>query len=309
MVAFILIILGFALLIKGADFLVDGASSLAQKLHIPEIVIGLTIVSVGTSMPELFISITSAFEGHSDISIGNVIGSNIANLLLILGLSALVKPIFFQKETIRYEIPIGIAVTLIFYFFANSDRVITKVESMILLVNFALFILYTISLTKNKRNKIVVRNRTKYWLDIVLMVAGVVALKFGGDFVVENAIILAEKLKISEKIISVTVLALGTSLPELVTGVRAARKGKSDIAIGNIIGSNIFNILLVVGASAFISPVAYNTSYNREIIIFLASLFLLLVFATTKPVGKMSRWNGLIFLICYSVYIAMLFII
>jgi len=305
-----LIIVGFILLIKGADFLVDGASNFAKKVKIPEIVIGLTIVSIGTSMPELFVSITSALKGYSDLSVGNVIGSNIANLLLILGTSALLKPVLFQKETIKYEIPICLGATVLFGILANSNNTITRIEAIVLLVAFIMFIFYTIILAKSKREKQkVVKSKTTYLFDILMMILGIAGLKFGGDLTVNNAVKIAEALNVSEKIISITILAVGTSLPELVTSVRAAIKGESDIAVGNIIGSNIFNILLIIGTSAVIKPIMYNISYNRDLIIFFISLILLLIFAYTKPKKKLSRFNGLIFVLGYIVYIIMLFVI
>ena len=303
------VIIGFILLIKGADFLVDGASNFAKKLHIPEIVIGLTIVSIGTSMPELFVSITSALDGYSDISVGNIIGSNIANLLLILGVSATIRPISFKRETIKYEIQICLGITLLFYILANSDNTINQTESLILIFFFILFVIYTIVLAKKKKDNIEdIKTNTSYFLDIVFMILGGVCLKFGGDFVVDNAVKIAHTLKISEKVISITVLALGTSLPELVTSIHAARKGQSDLAIGNIIGSNIFNILLIIGVSAFIKPIAYNPSYNRDLIIFFSALIILKVFAHTKPKEKMSRLNGIFYFGLYIIYIMLLFL-
>lgn len=306
----LLIIVGFILLIKGADFLVDGASNAAKKFRIPEIVIGLTIVSIGTSMPELFVSITSALEGYPDMSIGNAVGSNIANLLLILGLTAAITPIPFKKATIKYEIPICLGATILLFVLANSDKTITRMESIILLVSFALFIAYTMVLAKKEKGKNKkVKSTTTVVTDIFFMILGIAGLKFGGDLTVDNAVEVAKTLGLSEKIISVTILAVGTSLPELVTSMSAAKKGESDLAIGNIIGSNIFNILLIIGVAAFIKPISYNVSYNHDLIILFASVILLLIFSYTKPKGKMSRSNGMLYFIGYLLYLAMLFII
>lgn len=304
----ILIIVGFALLIVGADFLVDGASGIAKKFHIPEIIIGLTIVSIGTSMPELFVSITSAIDGYSDMALGNVIGSNLCNLLLILGLSSLIKPVDFQEETRKYEIPM----TIILMIFSNISGGISRIEAVILLVLFGLFIAYTIYMGKKKSkedSKVVEeKNKNKTIKNIILIILGIVGLKFGGDFVVNNAVNIAQMFNISEKVISLTILAIGTSLPELVTSVTAAIKGNSDIAIGNIIGSNIFNILLILGVSSVIKPITFNSSYNMDLSILCISTVILALFPTIPPKNKMSRANGLIYVLMYGAYMTMLFL-
>ena len=309
----LLIVLGFVLLIKGADFLVDGASSVAKKFHIPEIVIGLTIVSIGTSMPELFVSTTSALQGSADMSIGNIIGSNICNLLLILGLSAVISPVKFQKSTRNIEIPMCFAITVVFMVLANLGKIISFADSIILLVLFVGFIGYTLYVAKKgqaeaeeseqeEQNGSMLKN-------ILLIVIGIVGLKLGGDFTVNNAVVIAQTLGISEKVIGLTILAIGTSLPELVTSVVAAVKGNDDIAIGNIIGSNIFNMLMIIGVTAFITPLAYNVTYNVQLIILLFALILLEVFAFTKPKDNMTRSNGIVYVALYAVYMIMLFII
>ena len=308
----ILIIVGFALLIVGADFLVDGASGIAKKFHIPEIIIGLTIVSIGTSMPELFVSITSAIDGYSDMALGNVIGSNLCNLLLILGLSSLIKPVDFQEETRKYEIPMCLLFTIILMIFSNTSGGISRIEAVILLVLFVLFIAYTIYMGKKKSkedSKVVEeKNKNKTIKNIILIILGIVGLKFGGDFVVNNAVNIAQMFNISEKVISLTILAIGTSLPELVTSVTAAIKGNSDIAIGNIIGSNIFNILLILGVSSVIKPITFNSSYNMDLSILCISMVILALFPIIPPKNKMSRVNGLIYVLMYGAYMTMLFL-
>lgn len=306
----ILIIVGFALLIVGADFLVDGASGIAKKFHIPEIIIGLTIVSIGTSMPELFVSITSAIDGYSDMALGNVIGSNLCNLLLILGLSSLIKPVDFQEETRKYEIPMCLLFTIILMIFSNTSGGISRIEAVILLVLFGLFIAYTIYMgkKKSKEDSKVVEENNKTIKNIILIILGIVGLKFGGDFVVNNAVNIAQMFNISEKVISLTILAIGTSLPELVTSVTAAIKGNSDIAIGNIIGSNIFNILLILGVSSVIKPITFNSSYNMDLSILCISMVILALFPIIPPKNKMSRANGLIYVLMYEAYIGMLFL-
>lgn len=312
-----LIIIGFALLVKGADFLVEGSSSIAKKFHIPEIIIGLTIVSIGTSMPELFVSLTSALEGHSDMSMGNVIGSNIANLLLILGLSTVIRPIKFQKETRLIEMPMCLILTIIFMVLCNTGEGISKIEAIILLILFIIFIVYTIIMGKkgeqfDKEDTIIELrtedNKISVLKSIIFIILGIIGLKVGGDLTVDNALIVARYFNISEKIISLTILAVGTSLPELVTSVTAAIKGNSDIAIGNIIGSNIFNMLLIIGVSAFINPILYNTSYNLEMVILILGILLLSLFPIIPPKNQMNRLNGLIYLIMYVLYMMMLFI-
>ena len=315
----ILIFLGFVLLIKGADFLVDGASKIAKKFHIPEIIIGLTIISIGTSMPELFVSIKSALEGHSDMSLGNVIGSNICNLLLILGLSTMIRRIDFKRETRLIERPITLAVAIIFMIICNLGQVISRTDAIILIILFAMFIVYTIVMAlkgeefdKEDENDNEEKNEkstkpSSTIKDIIYIVLGIIALKIGGDLTVDNAVNVAEHLGLSEKIISVTILAIGTSLPELVTSVSAAIKGKSDIAIGNILGSNIFNMLLIIGVSALINPITYNISYNKDMLILIIATVILALFPLIPPKNKMSRRNGWLYFIMYIGYMISLF--
>ena len=309
----VLIIIGFVLLIVGADVLVNGSSGIAKKFHIPEIIIGLTIVSIGTSMPELFVSITSALDGYSDMAIGNIIGSNISNLLLILGLSATIKPVIFQKETRLYEIPMCLFVTIILMIFCNTNGGISKIEAIGLLVLFCAFIGYTIYMGKRESQKEIVEIKTEekensIIKNIIFVLLGICGLKIGGDLVVNNAVNVANHFNWSEKLISLTILAIGTSLPELVTSVTAAIKGNSDIAIGNIIGSNIFNILLIIGVSALITPITYNFSYNFDFSVLIVSSIILAIFPFIPPKDKMSRFNGIVYLLIYIAYLLVLFI-
>jgi len=317
----LLIIIGFVLLIKGADYLVDGASSIAKKFHIPEIIIGLTIISIGTSMPELFVSITSAIDGFPDMAMGNVIGSNISNLFLILGLASIIKSIPFKKETRLIEIPLCFIISIIFFIICFIGQDVSRADAAILVSIFIAFILYTIVMAKkgeefDKENnaeevKEEETNKGKWSTlkDIIAVILGIVALKFGGDFVVDNAVKVATILGLSEKIISVTILAIGTSLPELVTSVSAAAKGKSDIAIGNILGSNIFNMLLIIGTSALIKPIVYNMSYNKDMIILLVGTLVLALFPAIPPKNEMSRMNGVVYVLMYLGYMASLFFV
>lgn len=313
-----LIVLGFVLLIKGADFLVEGSSSIAKKFHIPEIIIGLTIVSIGTSMPELFVSTTSSIDGYSDMSIGNIIGSNLCNLLLILGLSAMIRPIKFQRETRLIEMPMCLIITIIFMVFCNTSGTIQKSEAIILIVLFVMFIIYTIIMGKkgeefDKDNAIVeIQTENKQlsmMKSIIFIILGIIGLKIGGDLTVENSLVIARGFNVSEKIIGLTILAIGTSLPELVTSATAAMKGNSDIAIGNIIGSNIFNILLIIGVSALISPLTYNFTYNIQMTILIIAMLVLALFPVIPPKNEMSRFNGAVYLILYVIYMIILFIV
>lgn len=318
-----LIIIGFILLIKGADFLVEGSSNIAKRFHIPEIVIGLTIVSIGTSLPELLVSINSATKGYSDMSLGNVIGSNIANFLLILGVSAAIRRLKLKRETRYIEVPMCILYTIIFTIVCNTDNMITRPEAVILLVFFNIFIGYTVAmgikgekfdeepLTKEEEEdegKTKEEKQSSMIQNILQIVLGIVALKFGGDFIVDNATIIAERLNISEKIISLTIIAIGTSLPELVTSIVAAIKGNSDISVGNIIGSNIFNMTFIIGIASLIKPITYNISYNTDLLILFAATVLLFLFQYIPPKKMMSRRNGFMYLICYILYMIKVFV-
>ena len=319
----ILIIVGFVLLIKGADFLVDGSSDIAKRFHIPEIVIGLTIVSIGTSLPELLVSINSATKGYSDMSLGNVIGSNICNFLLILGVSASIRRLKLKKETRYIEVPLCILYTIIFIILCNTENMITRVEAIVLLVLFNLFIGYSVAMgikgekydeeapidedddkekaAKEKQPGSIVSN-------VIQILIGIVALKYGGDFIVDNATIIAEALNISEKIISLTIVAIGTSLPELVTSVIAATKGNSDISVGNIIGSNIFNMTMIIGVASLIKPITFNIEYNTDLIILLIASIGLFLFQYIPPKNMMSKRNGVMYLAGYVAYMISMFV-
>ena len=308
----ILIIIGFGLLIKCADLLVDSSSSIAKKFHIPEIIIGLTIVSIGTSLPELIVSLKSAMSGHSDMSVGNVVGSNVCNLLLILGLASTINPIKFKKETRLIEIPICLVLTIIFGILCNTNNIISRPESILLIILFTIFIGYTIIMGKKgekfdkEEGEIIEqkeeKSETSILKNIIFIILGIIGLKVGGDLVVDNSIIVAKFFNISEQIISLTIVAIGTSLPELVTSVVAAIKGNSDISIGNILGSNIFNMALIIGISSLINPITYNLVYNFEIGILIIASIVLALFPIIPPKNKMSRMNGIIYLTMYAVY-------
>lgn len=301
------IILGFILLIVGANVLVNGASEIASKMHIPELIVGLTIVSIGTSMPELFVSITSAINGYSDMAIGNAIGSNLSNLLLILGVAALISPVMFQKETLFFEIPISLIVTIILIIFCNTNNELKTKEGIILLILFIFFLIYTIyrALKGKHKNKQLNNDNSSSSIlkNIIFVILGIVGLKMGGDFTVNNAEKIAQSFGLSEKVIAITILSLGTSLPELVTTVMAGIKNKSDIAVGNIIGSNIFNFLLVIGATSLVIPLNYNLSYNFDFTVLICANLMLILFLFIKPKNKINKLKGVIYLLIYSLYL------
>lgn len=305
------IIIGFIFLIKGADFLVEGSSNVAKKFNIPEIVIGLTIISIGTSMPELFVSITSSLDGYSDMAIGNVVGSNIVNLLFILGVSAMINPIEIKKETKFIEIPICLAITVVFIVICNLGEAVTRIDGIILIFLFILFIIYTIfRASKGEKNieiEQIEENNSSILEDIFNILLGIIALKVGGDLAVNHAVHIANYFNLSEKIIGITILAVGTSLPELFTSVSASLKGKCDIAIGNILGSNIFNLLLIIGSSSIINPIVYNLSYNKDLTILITGTALLSLFTIISPKNKMSKLKGAIYVFMYIEYIFCLF--
>ena len=314
----IFIIIGFVLLIKGADFLVDGASEIAKRFHIPEIVIGLTIVAIGTSMPELVVSVTSALEGHSDLAIGNVVGSNIANMFFILGVCSIIRPLIFKKETRLFEIPFTIFATIMLFFLCINGsgeqiNIITREEGIILLVFCVLFIIYNLIMAKkgeefDKEDRILEirtgdNKQVPLWESLFGIVIGIVGLKLGGDLVVNNAAEIAQILGISEKLISLTIVAFSTSLPELITSIAATKKGETDMAIGNILGSQLFNILLIIGASATLAPINYSTSYNSNIMLLIVGSIMLGLFPFIGKKNEMTRENGVIFVLTYIVYL------
>ena len=287
------------------------------KYLVREIIIGLTIVSIGTSMPEMFVSLTSGMEGYPDMAMGNVIGSNVCNLFLILGLSTVIRTVKFQRETRLIEIPMCLLITILFMVLCNMGKGLSRVDGIILLITFAIFIGYTIFMgikgekfdSKDKQEEKTDTSNISIFKSIIFVIIGIVGLKLGGDFTVDNAVIVAHHFNISEKIISLTILAIGTSLPELVTSVTAAIKGNSDIAIGNIIGSNIFNMLFIMGVTSVIDGVTYSLDYNIDMWILIAGTILLSLFPIIPPKNEMSRSNGIIYLLGYVGYLVIMFCI
>jgi cation:H+ antiporter len=313
LIPFIFLILGLVLVLKGADYLVDGASSLAKRLRVPEIVIGLTIVALGTSTPELIINTFSSIAGKNELVLGNIIGSNIFNTLLILGIAGLIYPLTFQGNSIRKEIPFSLLATLVFVFLANDHLFfnsaanrLSRFDGLILLALLGFFLYYAFGLSKIKsdsNDEINVYSLPKTW---ILIIIGFSFLFVGGKLVVDYAVILARELHVSEKLIGLTIVSMGTSLPELATSVVAALKKRCDLIVGNVLGSNIFNLLLVLGVSTQISPIAYNPVFNLDVaILALGTVFLFIAMFTLKP-GKLDRREALALLILYIVYMVLI---
>ena len=318
LLSLIIIAVGFAMLIFGANWLVDGACSIAARLGVPERVAGLTIVAIGTSLPELVVSVTSAVGGHADMAFGNVMGSCLANLLLILGLSAVIAPVTLSRSTQRFEIPVSVAACGLLALVANTDGQVTMLEGVVLLAAFAAFVARTVVVglkegagEKDADQKGVPADEPTSPVrplstlrDLALIVVGIALLKFGADFVVDNATAIASAMGISERIIGITVVALGTCLPELVTSVVAAFRGNSDIAVGNVVGSNISNLLLVMGGPALFSSIAYDPVYNADLVLLAIFSLVLVGFAFIGRRHEMSRANGVVFVVLYVAYIA-----
>ena len=296
------LVLGFALLVKGADWFVDGASGFAAKLGIPQLVIGLTIVAMGTSMPEAAVSISAALRGNADITVGNIVGSNILNILIILGITAVIRTLKVAHSTIRYEIPFMIAVTLVLLWLGYTGSEVTWVEGILLWILFIGYLAYLLFMAKKNRDE-EGQEQTKE-LSMVrligLTILGVVMIVAGSNFAVEGASNIAAALGISERFIGLTIVAFGTSLPELVTSVSAARKGNADIAIGNIVGSNIFNILFIIGTTALITPVIFVRSFVVDTLI--AAACGLLLFVGVVKNRELKRPIGIVMLLCYVGY-------
>lgn len=311
-----LLLVGFAILIKGADFLVNGASSAAKKYGISNLSIGLTVVAFGTSMPELVVSFISAMEGKNDASFGNVIGSNTFNLLFILGISGLIYPLVVHRNTVKYEVPISLLAAVVLYVLVNDgllwgstdqptgyQGILSRVDSIILLIFFLAFLWYIYRTMKHAPD--VEGGEIKIYstpVSVVMIIAGLVALIFGGQLVVDNAIIIAHHFGLSEKLIGLTILAAGTSLPELATSTVAAYRKNTDIAIGNVVGSNIFNIFFILGITGVVNPIPYNAAMNFDLKVLGASTVLLMIFMFTLNTRKLDRWEALLMLGAYVTY-------
>lgn len=308
LIAIILLVLGFVMLTKGADWFVDGSSALAARLGIPQLVIGLTIVAMGTSAPEAAVSITSALKGNEGITVGNVVGSNIMNILLILGIASVIVPLAVQKSTRMIEIPYMIAITILFGVLGYTGEMITRIEGGILWIAFLIYLGYLLWMAKKGKEENEPDEKQKSLpVQLLTILVGLVCIVLGSDFVVDGATEIAKVIGISERIIGLTIVAFGTSLPELVTSVTAARRGNADIAIGNIVGSNVFNILFVAGTSALITPVVFESKFLFDTIVATAVAILLLVCVCNKE-GKLKRSGGIIMLAAYAAYFVKLLI-
>ena len=303
-ISIILLILGFVLLSKGADVLVDGASAVARKFNIPEIVIGLTIVACGTSAPEAAVSISSVINGATGVGVGNILGSNIANILLILGVSALISNLYVRKNTVLYEIPFVAFVSLLLMFFGWQYGMVSRVAAMILCALFVLFLFYLYIISKNQKDNMSPHENMQVWKMVSLVMFGIAALIIGAKLTVNSAVDIARALNISERVIGLTVIAFGTSLPELITCIVAAIKKCSDIVIGNIIGSNIFNILFVLGITGVIRPIPFENVFLVDSAWGIVATVLLLIFVLRDRI--LTKSKGIIFLILYAIYVTTL---
>lgn len=311
MISFLLLILGLGLVVYGANLLVDGASSLAKKYKIPNIVIGLTVVAFGTSAPEFVVSTYAAYTGNSEIAIGNVVGSNIFNIFLILGVSAVIYPLTILKNTVLKEIPLSLLAAIVVYVLVNdillsrgSENIISFGDGIILLSFFVIFMYYLVHLAKTsgEDEDLTIKDMTKF-KSLLLILGGLVLLVGGGKFFVDNAVELALGFGMSKAVVGLTIVAAGTSLSELATSIVAALKKNSDIAVGNIVGSNIFNVFFILGSSALISPLPKGNI--TDIDMYVCIIASILLFGTCYVIGrqKVTKIEGVFFLLCYIVYI------
>jgi cation:H+ antiporter len=317
MLTYILFAIGFVLLIKGADFLVEGAGSVARSLNVSDLVIGLTVVAFGTSTPELFVNLIASFKGNSDIAIGNVLGSNIANIFFILGLSAIIYPLAVTKGTVWKEIPFGLLAAIILSVMANDqilDRAdvsaLTRIDGLTFLCFFTIFIYYTFSIAERVdglEEHAPAKQQSRLRSSLYIM-AGLAGLTVGGKWIVDGAIVLAGKLGMSESAIGLTIVAVGTSLPELATSAVAAYKKNVDIAVGNVVGSNIFNIFFVLGISATIRPLPFQTKNNIDLGMVILSSLMLFFFMFTGKKRSLDRWEGIVCLVLYLGYAGFLIV-
>lgn len=296
-----ILLVGFLLLVKGADWFVEGAAGIAKKLGIPQLIIGLTIVAMGTSMPEAAVSITAALQENAGITIGNIVGSNILNILIILGVTALITNVAIQKSTLYYEIPYMIAITIVLMIFGITGGKITFIEGIILWLLFIVFLGYLFVMSKkgNSQEDEEVKD-IPVWKCILFMVVGGVMVVKGSDFAVSGASAIARFFGMSERFIGLTIVAFGTSLPELVTSVTAAKKGNAGIAIGNIVGSNIFNILFVIGTTALICTVPFESKFIIDTVIAIASGAVL--WLGTYKNRELRKPCGIVMLLGYAAY-------
>lgn len=299
----VLLVIGFVLLIKGADFFVEGSSSVAKMLKVPSIIIGLTIVAMGTSLPECAVSITASMTNNNALAVSNAVGSNIFNLMVVCGFCALFNPLAVSKDTLKKEFPFSMVCAVVLLVCGYLAMELGRMDGVILLVLFVAFLVWMVrSALKARANA----SDEEYevlpvWKCIVFIIGGIIAIKFGGDFVVDGASTIAANMGLSQNLIGLTIVACGTSLPELVTSVVAAKKNELDMALGNVIGSNIFNILFVLGIAATISPIAFIMENVIDIVILIVMSAIVWIFGWTKQ--KLSKTEGIIMLVMYAVYL------
>lgn len=302
----VIIIIGIVCVLKGADFLTEGAAALARRVNIPEIVIGLTIVAAGTSAPELFVSLVSALKGTPDLAVGNVVGSNTMNCMLIVGCAAMVAPMTISRSTVKKDIPFAVGASVLLMLLALNNF-LGRFDGILLLAGFVLFMVYSLRQAKNGQGDATTEEKQQNpWLSVLYIVLGLVGLVIGSNLFVDHASSLALALGISEGVVGLTVVAGGTSLPELATSVVAARKGQSAIAIGNVIGSNVLNILLILGLTATISPLQIEGITTIDMAVMLISVTLVWLFSFTRY--TVERWEGAALVGGYLVYLAWLII-
>lgn len=324
MLIYFLFVLGFVFLIKGADYLVAGSSSIAKKYNVPDIVIGLTIVAFGTSMPELIVNLIASFNGTGDLAIGNILGSNIANILLILGISAMIHPLVVHKNTVWKELPFSLLAVVVLLILVSDtfldtaiNNVISKADGLVLLSFFAIFLYYTLEISKNntslESSSIEAESEDKIevlpiWKSTFFILLGLVGLFFGGQWIVDGAVQIASAFGLSQSLIGLTVVAIGTSLPELATSAMAALKGKTDIAIGNVVGSNIFNILWILGISGIVNPIPFSNGSYLDLLVDICATTLLFLALFVGKKHTLEKWQGGIFVVLYVLYVVFLVI-
>jgi cation:H+ antiporter len=313
---FLLLTVGLVVLVLGADRLVEGSSSIAARLGIPAFTIGLTVVAFGTSMPELVVNIMASISGSSGLAIGNIVGSNSINVFIVVGIAALIKPIQVQSTTVRIEIPFSLLAAFVLFFLANdmlidgsSESILTRIDGMVLLTFLTIFLYYTFVLAKSDEHAPISEVKVrKGYISTLMVLGGIGGLYLGGKLIVDSAVSIAQEFGVSDSLIGLTVVAVGTSLPELVTSAMAAYKGNADIAIGNVLGSNIFNIFMVLGISSLIRPLTFYPQANIDILMVCLGSVLLFAFALLGPGQKIDRREGALFVGIYLVYLTYIII-
>ncbi len=315
--AVLMLIAGLVLLVKGADFLVDGASGLAARMRVPALVVGLTVVAFGTSAPELAVSVAAAIRGSTDLAVGNVVGSNICNILLILGVASLIRPLPVRKNSFRLDIPVLLLASVLLVALGAWGERLDWWDGLIMLAVFAVYMTVLIAGALKKKEAppavppqtgLYARLKKKIWFLILLTIGGIAAVALGGSLLVRGATDIAAVLSVPQDVIGLTVVAIGTSLPELVTSAVAAKKGETDIAVGNVLGSNVFNIFLVAGVSSLFHPLAFTVGENLIDGLVALAAVLLLLFCAMASRGKVKRWAGAVMLLSFVGYYVYLFL-